>query len=277
MKQLLVALNFSEQSLVIFKYAMKLAQHFGANVDFAYILPETQIGEEQGKYYNKVKDQHVEKAESRLHEYIQSHYGKQYHEILINTHVRVGGVSEELTELAMVLGSELLLVGKHYQTRFSFFDDTANSLISTCPCPVMTIPENSQYCSIKRIIYASTFLLEDCNAIFQLQQWLETFKGELICINVSKDKSQLVLAKRKMAILERLFPQEDITFRCFMSEKALSIERYTSLNEGDILCSMHKDRNMFQLLFQPSTSKALANKSPRPMIIFHQHMMSSKF
>jgi nucleotide-binding universal stress UspA family protein len=60
MKQLLVALNFSEQSLVIFKYAMKLAQHFGANVDFAYIVPETQIGEEEeeeeeeGKYYSKV-------------------------------------------------------------------------------------------------------------------------------------------------------------------------------------------------------------------------------
>jgi nucleotide-binding universal stress UspA family protein len=212
-----------------------------------------------------------------LHAYIQAHYGKQYHEILINTHVRVGNVSEELTELAMVLGSDLLLVGKHYQKRFSFFDDTANSLISTCPCPVMTIPENAQYSFIKRIIYASTFLLEDCDAIFQLKQWLKTFNGELICINVSKDKSQLVTAKRKMAILERLFPQEDITFRCFMSEKSLSIERYTSLNEGDLLCSMHKDRNMFQWLFQPSTSKALANKSPRPMIIFHQHMLSSKF
>ena len=276
MKKILVAINFSDQSAVIFRYAMKLAQHFLAEVDFAYIHTTAELVEENGRYYSESKSDYLKTAENRLDKFIESHYGKQYHEISINSHVRIGRVSEELPLLATILGSDLLISGKNLQRKFSFFEDTANSLISNCPCPVMTIPENSIYTSVKRIIYASTFLLEDCAAIFELQDWLKIYKGELECINISKDAAQLTKSKRKMAILEKLFPQSDISFRCFISDETMDIERYASFNEGDILCSLHKDRNMFQSLFHTSISKTLSGKSPRPMIVFHQHMLSSK-
>ena len=276
MKKILVAINFSEQSNVIFKYAMKLAQHFNATVGFAFVITETQLGEDKGINIDQLRSEYVEQSEEKFRKFIQAQYGKQYHKIAISTHIRIGKVSEELPDLALALDSDLLLVGKSYQRKFYFFEDTAGSLISTCSCPVMTIPEDTQYSTIKRIIYASAFLLEDCAAIFELQQWLNVFKGELICINVSKDETQLAKSKRKMAILERLFPQENISFKCFVSDEALAIERYTSLTAADILCSLHKDRSMFQWLFQSSLSKEMTYRSQKPMIVFHQHMLSAK-
>lgn len=276
MKKILVAINFSAESPAIFKYAMKLAQYFGAEVDIAYVLPELQIGKERGKFFDQARSEHLQMAKEKLEKYVHSQYGKQYYTISVTTHVTIGKVTEEIPELAIQLSSDLLLVGKHIQRKFSFFDDVANSFISSCPCPVMTIPENAKFHAIKRIIYASSFLLEDCAAIFELQEWLKIFKGELICIHVSKDDTQLPKAKRKMSILERLFPQEDITFRCFVSKEDMAIERYTSLHEGDLLCSLHKDQNMFEWLFQPSLSKSLSDNSPRPMVVFHQHMLSIK-
>lgn len=55
MKRIFVAINFSEQLLVVFKYAMKLAQYFGSTVDFAHVFPMSQIGEEPGKYFNQIR------------------------------------------------------------------------------------------------------------------------------------------------------------------------------------------------------------------------------
>ncbi len=260
MKKIIVTINFSEQSPVIIKYAFKFAQYFSADLDFVYVL-------------SKGDDMKMDDAEEKLSQYINSYYAKQYHSIIVNTYVGEGNVSKVISNFAKQLKSDLLLVGKHYQNKFSLFGDATDSLISNCPCPVMAIPADTPFHSFKRIIYSSTFLLEDCMAIFELQQWLKVFKGELICINVSKNEEGLKVASRKMTILERLFPQPNISFRCMVSDEDMAIERYANLNEGDVLCTMHKDRTMFQSLYSPSMSKELARHSNIPLIVFHQHML----
>lgn len=60
MKRVLVAIHFSEQSLVVFKYAMKLAQYFGSTVDLAHVLPLSQISGESGKYFDQIRAERLQ-------------------------------------------------------------------------------------------------------------------------------------------------------------------------------------------------------------------------
>lgn len=276
MKKILVAINYSEQSLVVLKYAMKLAQYFGAELGVVYVLQEGEVKKIEGRYVQNLKEEHLRIAIEKLNLFVTRQYGKQYHSIPLDTYSRIGVASEEIADLAYCINADFIIVGKQYHSKFSIFDGTADALISISPCPVLIIPENGEFHSLKRIIYASDFLLEDCAAIFQLQEWITIFKGELICIHVSRDKKQLEIAKRKMAILTKLFPQENISFRCFIADVDKALKRYASITKADLLCTMHKNRNMFQSLFQSSVSKELSDYSKRPMAIFHQHMMTSK-
>ena len=274
MKKILVAINFSEQSSIVLKYALKLAQYLSAEIGVIYVLPQDKINRIKGKFTSDLKEANLKLALEKLDSFIASQYGKQYHAIPIDSYTRIGKASEEISEIAFSIKADLIIVGKHYQSSSSFFDDTADSLISNSPCPVMTVPDNEEFHPFKRIIYASDFLLEDCAAIIELQEWATIFKGEIICIHVSDNKEKLIKSKRKMTILRKLFPQENIKFRCFRANINKAIERYATITNADIQSTMHKDRNMFKLLFQTSVSKELSDHSSRPMIVFHQSMMS---
>lgn len=276
MKQILVAIDYSQHSSAVFKYSMKLAQHFEASVDFVSVVHKLKLSESNLIDKAKTKSDYLLSEEERLKTYIQNHYGKQYHSLQINSFVRVGSTSKEVAELAKEVGSDLLLIGNHYVRMNSFFDASSDSLMSFCPCPVMTIPEGAQYTAIKRIIYVSTFLLEDCAAIFELQEWLKIYKGQLICVNVSKDEYALQNAERKMEILKRLFPQESISFECLVADQEEEVENFTNLNEGDVLCSMHRNQDKLQWFLMPRKSRKNADSFMKPTIVFHQHMLSSK-
>ena len=271
MKRILVGINFSEQSAGLAKFAFKLAQYFGAEVHFAYIAHETQILRKPIKNMAEVHESKKADAKNKLSKFAKINYGKQYHAVTLMLHVDINNAPEGLSTIAKQIEADLLIIGKHTNNHVDFFDDTAGNVISRVTCPVMTIPDKPEFHFIKRIIYASEFLLEDCAAIFEIQNWLDIFKGELICLYVSKNDDHHRIALRKMAILEKLFTDPRIKFRCIIANEEKAIERYASLSQTDMLCTMHKNRTMFQWLFQSSKSKELTEKARRPMIVFNQN------
>lgn len=270
MKRILVAINFSENSPAIIRYALKLAQYFNVELGFVHVIPNKSEGLQE---VDQIEGSESKSIHEILDKFVSRFYTKQFHDIVVETHIRKGRPSKEISKLATSINADLVIVGKEFPHRPALFDDTTDSLLSLSPCPIMTIPTGADFHRIKRIIYASAFLLEDCAAILELQEWAIKFDGEIICIHVASDQPALEKAKKKMEVFKRLFPQKNIQFRCFLADVEMAIERYTKLSHSDILCTMHKNRNMLQKIFLPSKSKQLSDRTNQPVIIFNQDLL----
>ncbi|MDF1698385.1 MAG: universal stress protein [Saprospiraceae bacterium] len=271
MKRILVAVNFSDHSPGLIRYALKLAQYFKVELGFVHVISYKSDGQQK---VDKVDENKSGSIHEILDKYISRIYAKQFHDIIVETYIRKGKPSKEIAELATSINADLVIVSKEYPHKITFFDDTADMLISLSPCPIMTIPSGTEFHRIERIIYASAFLLEDCAAILELQKWVEKFNGEIICIHAAEDKHALEKAKNKMEVLKRLFPQDNIIFRCFIADIRKGIDRYAQLSKADVLCTMHKNRNMLQSIFSPSKSKKLSDRANQPVVIFNQNLLS---
>ena len=99
MKNILVGINHSNHTPVLLRYALKIAQHFRANLTAAHIikpgsfevsdvdLMDSKLTHEEIRLEI---EKHRLKAEVRLDEVVQRSFGKEYSDLNINSIVELG-------------------------------------------------------------------------------------------------------------------------------------------------------------------------------------------
>lgn len=276
MQTILVGINYSEQSPLVFQYALRICQFVGAHLIVAHYLDFDndnvhKLVTEDGTDWREGREQVRVEAIERLEAFINKHRAKQYQAVSVQTRVDYGNAHEELRRLAKEAEVDLLILGKFTATRRSLFEDTPDRVISWTHCPVLLIPENFEYHGINRIIYASDFQLEDCDALLFLLPWTEVFKAELVCLHICRDQTERPAAERKMDILRRLFPQPQLQFRIIEAEVERGIDRYVALSHSDLVATLHQHRSFWKDLLGISISKSIASDVAVPMIVFRQY------
>lgn len=273
MKNIVIGINFSEQSTTVLKFGLKLAQFHTSELTVVYVLNDKKLANiVVSKKENRADVLEVFRLEkeAQLTSFIKEHRAKQFHSIPINIDVRFGNVHEELRKAAKEIMADLLMVGKFTKTGNLFFSDTSNKLISYASCPVFIVPEDVHFDGFDRIIYAADFILEDCESLFFLIPWLIVFQAELICIHICKNKEEEPRAKHLASILKKLFPQNSISFRTVIYDVEKGIDRYVELSKSDMIATLHRERNLWGGFFKKSISKTIANDVTVPMIIFKE-------
>ena len=143
-------------------------------------------------------------------------------------------------------------------------------MIEAAPCPLLIIPEGKTQLNWKHLANASDFILEDCEGLLFMQSWLPFLKARLTCFHISTNRTEMEGSRKKMSILERLFPQEYISFHIEEGIIEPSIDLYIDKEQVDLIALTHKDRTFWNALFQKSISQAIASDVTIPMLLF-QH------
>lgn len=275
MKNILVGIHLSEQSPIVFKFALRLAQYHAADLTVALILDskDSEVSNiivpqngDRVAIYEAFRQQKI----AQLEAFMATYYGKQYHSVKVETEVRFGYTHEQLCHIAQEMNHELLIIGKFTKSRLSFFADTADKLINYTPCPLLIVPEDATFHAFKRIIYTADFILEDCAAILYLQQWLKVFDSTLIGLHICQTAEQQPAAEKKIELLKALFPQKNIDFRCIVASVTEGIDRYTTLSKSELIAMTHRDRGLWDSFFKASISKAIASDAQVPVLVFQQ-------
>lgn len=276
MQTIVVGINFSEQSTRVLRYALRISQHVGATLIVAHYLDfdddnVSKLDTLDGSDWREAREQIRLQAVEKLDTFVNQHRPKQFHAVSIQTRVDYGSAHEELRRLAKEEDVELLILGKFTATHWSLFEDTPDRVITWTHCPVLLVPENFEYHGINRIIYASDFQLEDCEALLFLLVWTEIFQAELVCLHICRDREERLMAERKMRLLKRLFPQPQLRFRIIEAEIENGINRYTALSHSDLVATLHQHRTFWKDLLGISVSKSIARDVAVPMIVFRQY------
>lgn len=142
-REILVPIDFSEHSTIVLRYALELAEQFGAAITLINVIEPPLVNPET-IYYTANSDQIIQTAENMLVQLCRRE--KQKQPLMRQTVVRSGTPCEKIVETARIKKVDLIIIGTHGRTGLAhiLLGSTAEKVIRHAPCPVLVVRLNRQ-------------------------------------------------------------------------------------------------------------------------------------
>jgi nucleotide-binding universal stress UspA family protein len=143
MKRILVPIDFSEEATKALKYAVPLAEEFGATIQLLYVFERPMFNDPQNVTPFVSEQTLLERARKKLLELA----ADEIDEIVpVSLEVRAGRPWEEITAAARSGASDLIIVGTHGYTglKHVLMGSTAERVVRHAPCPVLAVREEER-------------------------------------------------------------------------------------------------------------------------------------
>jgi universal stress protein A len=148
LKKILVPIDFSPASTNAFKYALRLAEEFGAELTLLYVLvpgPSRRFASIPGEpAFSKSELSSTEKS---LRALIASTRNGSVQRV--RSTMRIGLPSHEIVEMAKDADIDLIVIATHGYTGWKHFciGSTAERVVRAAPCPVLVVREKEyEFC-----------------------------------------------------------------------------------------------------------------------------------
>jgi universal stress protein A len=148
LKKILVPIDFSPASTNAFKYALRLAEEFAAELTLLYVLPPApsrSLASIPGAPAFSQSELSV--TEKNLRAMIASTRNGSVQRV--RSTMRVGLPSHEIVEMAKDADIDLIVIATHGYTGWKHFciGSTAERVVRAAPCPVLVVREKEhQFC-----------------------------------------------------------------------------------------------------------------------------------
>lgn len=180
--------------------------------------------------------------------------------------------SEDLKPGVIVMGTK----GKG-GVLYRYLGSVTGRVMESARIPVLAIPEASGIedpRQIDGVVYATAFDDKDIDNIGKLMSILAPFKLRYHCLHVdtgddpSFDEIRMQQLRRK---LKEHFEAAPVQCEVIHGEDiAGRIERYVLDHEIGLIATTSRQRNFFERLFYPSTTRQILFKAKTPVLVFHQ-------
>ena len=150
MRQIVVAIDFSKNSVQALEYAINIANIVGAHIMMVWVdKPDN-----EDSIYNNSDHEHRQEAKTRLEEYVKE-YSKKLKHGTLSYKLRKGKVYKEVANQAKYNDAYLIVAGSHGVSGFESFmiGSNASKIVTYSPCPVITLRETYEVKkTIKKVI-----------------------------------------------------------------------------------------------------------------------------
>ena len=155
-----------------------------------------------------------------------------------------------------------------------FVGSNAAEIIQDSPVPVLTVPFNAVYKSVKSVVFAT-----DLNKLYNIGM-LDFLKNLLIkqsatlsIFHVEKSMSKVKLDDRnaQKKVLMDYFKDVDVEYETLVNEDTVEgVNEYIKKHKQvDILVMVPRKKNFFEKIFTKSVAKKVAYHSHVPMLTLH--------
>ena len=139
--QILVPIDFSGHSRHALRYAIPIAEQFGASLHLVYVVEPTIYPADLGfgqVVYPNFEDELVEKGGEELKTLVREEIGTK---VRATTTVRTGKPHQELLLEAEEAGADMIIMATHGHTgvEHMLFGSTAERIVRNAKCPVLTV------------------------------------------------------------------------------------------------------------------------------------------
>ncbi len=156
MKNILVAIDFSDCSLNALHYAAMIANKCEAKLSLIHVCKPY----EKSLYYPDTKSEEKKIAERKLQDLVSKY--KDQVKGKISFHIREGKVYKEVINQAKYNDTDMLVAGAHGISGFEefFMGSNAFRLITASPCPTLTITAGFKTDSFEKILLPIDYSIE---------------------------------------------------------------------------------------------------------------------
>jgi universal stress protein A len=136
--RLLVPTDFSDPSKKALDYAARFVEQFGARVSLIHIIEPVMSPDFRTFPLALDEDKMMESARQQLAHLARTHHLEHHLDTLI---VRAGNPFHEITEAALEIKADLIIISTHGYTglRRALLGSTAERVVRYAKCPVMTV------------------------------------------------------------------------------------------------------------------------------------------
>lgn len=190
MKKIIVATDFSSSAHNAAIYALALAEEFDAELLLvhAYTAPVPAV--EGGSRSILLAEEVRQQNEARLEE--EKNKLKARSTVTITAHLLTGPKGSAIKELAEEEHADLIVTGRRITKENMLFGSTILKAIRKTNIPVLVVPENVDYSSLKRITMAVDFeemiYRPSFDALFKL---VKKFKADVSVLHVEKKEDAM--------------------------------------------------------------------------------------
>jgi nucleotide-binding universal stress UspA family protein len=137
-KQIVVAIDFSKNSIQALEYSILIANAIGADIMMVWVdKPDT-----EESIYDNSGHEHRHEAKARIEE-IAKNYAKSLKKGTLSYKLRKGKIYKEIANQAKYNDANFIVAGSHGVSGFESFmiGSNASKIVTYSPCPVITLRE----------------------------------------------------------------------------------------------------------------------------------------
>jgi len=275
MKTILVPTDFSKNASYALNYAIELAKQENAKL---ILLHAYHIDYTNSYVPANLIEKEIQEAEQKSNAHLKTlttkvtHAGNIKCEYISTQDFAVDAILSTIKEKnidLVVMGTK----GASGLTEVIFGSNTAK-VIEKATCPVIAVPENALFKTIKKITYASDYHNSDMEALKKVLELAKPFKAQLNVLHITEKKHLTGDEKQKMQKfmdeVQKKIKYNNLSFQVLHGEDIeQKLEEYLEDESTDLLVMSTHHRNLLDKLFNTSITKKLAFHTKVPLMAFH--------
>jgi nucleotide-binding universal stress UspA family protein len=198
------------------------------------------------------------------------------HKVICRYITATGMTVDQIIEVSEKIKPDFIIIGTKGATgakRVILGSNTA-TVIEKSMYPVIAVPEDAKFKSIKRITYASDYHSADISAIRKLAEIAKPFRAAVNVLHIASgeltDAAEEELLKKYVSKVSRKIDYNNISFQLIQGKNIeKELEKYVTSDLTDLLAMSTVHRSFLEKLFSSSVTKQMAYHADVPLLAFH--------
>jgi len=171
--------------------------------------------------------------------------------------------------------SDLIIMGTHGKSEFKklLFGSVSSGLIDEAVAPMILVPENYQFESIKNIVYASNFLDQDAEAMKDVAVIAKAFGARVHVLHIDQEEDLAKSPWKEKFEREVLYASglDEINFK-YIYDKNIhrGVQTFATNVDADMLVMLTRKRGLFEKFYDRSFTEKFSFHLTIPLMIFHK-------
>lgn len=278
--KIVVPVDFSEASLNALDYAVDFGRQKGAVIDIVHVhhpSPVVVNGVVVAQV-DYVKKNSVKALVKIANDYDKKRFNgddTKEKDVIINPMYLEGLAGDVIVSLSKK--ADYIIMGQTGagETLKKILGSVSSSVSAKSKCPVLLIPEHSNFRPISKVVFGHSKTKYDFETIEQLNLLAGTFDASLDFVHV-KDGSDYDTGEIN-DYMAHMFPNVDFSFEVIEAENiGMGLNNYAWDNKADIIVVAKKKKNLLERLVARSQTKSTINKAVMPVMVLHKDDVSCK-
>ncbi|MHB1921126.1 MAG: universal stress protein [Chitinophagaceae bacterium] len=274
MKNFIVPIDFSENSLHAADYSVKLARQLGADIHLFHAYEEpiaVSSYDLDPIHYDTMREQIL----TRLEECKNTLLKENGPEINIICLVSNGQMIEYIIDLYEKKNAQLVVIGLTGSGGWgSFFaGNNALRIVEKVPFPILTVPPKARFRTVKKIVFACDLQeVRSTIPVEKIKKVLEVLNAELYILHIDQGQQEETILTHEIQDLNTLFQGMDFQFHKMDAQQVVpAIKDFSRDYDIDLVLMIPHPHGFFANLINAHHTRSLLLHSSIPILTIPQH------